>query len=207
LKLAIVDYGVGNIQSILNSFERLGVRSIVVANTKQKLREADGLILPGVGAFGECAKKINKNGLSDILTNLAVNQSKPILGICIGMQLMANSSDEGGYHAGLGWIPGKVVRIEGDKDCSVPHVGWNDIQLNRTSPLFNGVDNGAHFYFDHSYHFQCEPKYVLATCEYGKTLNVAVSYKNLFGVQFHPEKSANPGLKMFRSYLNWISQC
>jgi imidazole glycerol-phosphate synthase subunit HisH len=207
MKLAIIDYGVGNIQSILNSFERLGVRSIVVADTRQQLVEADGLILPGVGAFGECAKKIKKDGLSDILSDLAINQNKPILGICVGMQLMANSSNEGGCHVGLGWIPGEVVRIDAGEGLPVPHVGWNDISLHGSTPLFNGVDNGAHFYFDHSYHFQCEPEYVSATCQYGKTLNVAVSYKNLFGVQFHPEKSANPGLKMFRGYLNWISQC
>jgi glutamine amidotransferase len=208
MKIAIVDYGVGNTQSILNAFERLGVKSIDVLKEKDELTKMDGLILPGVGAFGACSAKLKENGLSDILNELVIAKKKPILGICVGMQLMAESSEENGYHKGLAWIPGKVRLIDKKKiNLPIPHVGWNNIIVKKPDVIFNEIINNADFYFDHSYHFLCEKKYVAATCKYGINLNVAISYENIFGVQFHPEKSSLAGLRLYRNFLNYISQC
>tara|TARA_X000000950_G_scaffold289243_1_gene411171 strand:- start:16530 stop:17153 length:624 start_codon:yes stop_codon:yes gene_type:complete len=207
MKLVIVDYGVGNILSIKNAIKTLGVTSIEVSRQKKVLLQSDGLILPGVGAFSECANKLRKNGLSDILTELVIFKKKPILGICVGMQVMADSSREGGNHKGLGWIPGKVLRINSKKNLPIPHVGWNEIFFLKSHKIFKKIKKGTHFYFDHSYHYVCNSKYVAATCKYGETLNVAINYKNIFGVQFHPEKSDLAGLRLIRGYLNWIKTC
>ncbi|MBD1136495.1 imidazole glycerol phosphate synthase subunit HisH [Pelagibacterales bacterium SAG-MED49] len=207
MKLVIVDYGVGNILSIENAVKRLGVSSVEVSREKKVLSEANGLILPGVGAFSTCTDKLKKNGLSEILTNLVIFKKKPILGICVGMQLMANSSKEGGEFKGLGWIPGKVLRINAKKNLPVPHVGWNEIRVTKPHEVFKKIVIGSHFYFDHSYHYSCNTKFVTATCKYGETLNVAINYKNIFGVQFHPEKSDLAGLRLIRGYLNWIKAC
>ncbi len=207
MRIAIVDYGVGNIRSIENALVRLGVQTIEVTGNINKLKQADGLILPGVGAFGACATSLQSNGLSDTLTELVVGKRKPIMGICVGMQLMADSSLEGGFHQGLGWIPGEIKRIEVEQKLLVPHVGWNEIHISTTNALFSKVASGSHFYFDHSYHYLGEEKYVCATCKYGGQVNVAINSDNIFGVQFHPEKSAFSGLRVFRSYLNWIEHC
>ena len=208
MKLAIVDYGVGNIQSILNAFDRLGLQSVKVSKNKNELRKMDGLILPGVGAFGTCSSKLKKNGLSNILNELVILKKKPILGICVGMQLMANMSEENGYHEGLGWIPGKVISIDKKKvNLPIPHVGWNNINFKKPNSIFAGINNNSHFYFDHSYHYICEKKYVTATCKYGINLNVAISYQNIFGVQFHPEKSSLNGLRLYRGFINYVVKC
>ena len=182
MKLVIVDYGVGNILSIKNAIKTLGVTSIEVSRQKKVLLQSDGLILPGVGAFSECANKLRKNGLSDILTELVIFKKKPILGICVGMQVMADSSREGGNHKGLGWIPGKVLRINSKKNLPIPHVGWNEIFFLKSHKIFKKIKKGTHFYFDHSYHYVCNSKYVAATCKYGETLNVAINYKNIIRV-------------------------
>ena len=208
MKIAIVNYGVGNIQSILNAFDKLGIKTVKVLNRKDELAKMDGLILPGVGAFGTCSAKLKENGLSDILNELVIAKKKPILGVCVGMQIMADSSEENGHHKGLGWIPGKVSMIDKEKiNLPVPHVGWNNIDIKKPDTIFSEIINDTHFYFDHSYHFLCEEKYIAATCEYGKNLNVAISYENIFGVQFHPEKSSLAGLRLYRNFLNYISQC
>ena len=207
MKIAIVDYGVGNIRSIENALNRLGVRKVEVTKNVSKLNQADGIVLPGVGAFGACAARLQSNGFAGDLTDLVIGQKKPILGICVGMQLMAHSSQEGGQHKGLGWIPGEIVRIDVNENLSVPHVGWNEVQISTQNELFRRIESGSHFYFDHSYHFLGEKKYVIATCKYGIELNVAINLENIFGVQFHPEKSAFSGLKMFRGFLNWVKQC
>ena len=207
MKVAVIDYGVGNIQSILNAFDILGLQSIKVSKEKSELTKMDGFILPGVGAFGNCTAKLKKNGLSDVLNELVISKKKPILGICVGMQLMANMSEENGCHEGLGWIPGKVRLIEKKKNLLIPHVGWNNIDIKKPNALFREIKNKSHFYFDHSYQYLCEKKYVTAICKYGKDLNVAINYKNIFGVQFHPEKSSLSGLRLYRGFMNYVSQC
>lgn len=208
MKLAIVDYGVGNIQSILNAFSRLDLKLIGVSKKKGELSKMDGLILPGVGAFGTCVAKLKKDGLIDILNELVIIKKKPILGICVGMQLMANMSKENGCHEGFGWIPGKVISIDKKKvNLPIPHVGWNNINIKKPNSIFEGINNNSHFYFDHSYHYICEKKYVIATCKYGMKLNVAIKSRNIFGVQFHPEKSSLNGLRLYKGFINYVAKC
>jgi len=208
MKLAIVDYGVGNVQSILNAFDRLDLKSIKISKNKKELTKMDGLILPGVGAFGACSAKLKKDNLFNILNELVISKKKPILGFCLGMKLMANMSKEMGCKKGLGWIPGKVSIIEKKKiNLPIPHVGWNNVDIKQSNPIFTGITNKSHFYFDHSYHYLCEKKYVIATCKYGTNLNVAIGYKNIFGVQFHPEKSSLAGLRLYRGFMNYVAQC
>lgn len=207
MNIIIVDYGIGNIRSIQNAFERLGVTKPIIAKNKETLRGASGLVLPGVGAFSSCSNRLTEIGLFDFLGELVTVYKKPILGICVGMQLMADSSTEGGLHKGLGWIPGTVERIDLPSEYRVPHVGWNTINIIQEKPIFSRVEQNSHFYFDHSYHFICDDQYVVATTNYGISITAAVRKENIFGVQFHPEKSSNSGLKFFRSYLNYIKEC
>ena len=207
MKIVIVDYGIGNISSIRNAFERLNLSAPIVSNNHKELAEADGLILPGVGAFGECSRKIRQLGLDVFLNEVVVEKKKPILGICVGMQLMADASVEGGFHEGMGWVPGQVIRLAPESNFQVPHVGWNDINFKGDQVLFERMSQNTHFYFDHSYHFACEKEYAIATIHYDIEVVVAVNRGNIFGVQFHPEKSSNAGLKLFRNFTRYIEQC
>ena len=205
--LMIVDYGIGNIQSIQNAFQRLALNKPKLSSDIHELEQADGLILPGVGAFGECSSKLAQAELHTTLTKLVIEDRKPLLGICVGMQLLANSSTEGGYHLGLGWIPGQVVKLDQQDPYPIPHVGWNNIELTNECPLYSNVGSETHYYFDHSYHFECDQSFVVAEAEYGTKITAAIQHKNIFGVQFHPEKSGNAGLKLFRNFLRFINEC
>ena len=207
MNLVIVDYGIGNIRSVQNAFLRLGLVAPKVSRELAELSDAQGLILPGVGAFSECSNKLQKLGIIDLLTELVMGYNKPILGICVGMQLMAETSTEGGLHTGLGWIPGNVVKLDLPRNFHVPHVGWNNINFTNDCPLFSRVEENTHYYFDHSYHFLCDKSFTTATTRYGLDITAAIQHKNIFGVQFHPEKSANAGLKLFRGFENYIKQC
>jgi len=206
MKLGIVDYKVGNIRSVQNAFRRLSLPEPVLTNSPSVMRDCSGLILPGVGAFGACAENLVQSGLSDCLSELVITQRKPILGICVGMQLMANSSTEGGFHRGLGWMPGVVELIPNTCGLSVPHVGWNDVETVPNCELFSGQKE-HHYYFDHSYHFVTDNRFVIASVNYGTKITVAVNKDNIFGVQFHPEKSAISGLKLLRQFARYVEQC
>lgn len=203
LNVTIVDYGVGNVYSISNSLQSLGY-DVRVSSNDDELKKADALILPGVGAFEVAMNYLNKRKLIEPLTKLVIEEQKPILGICLGMQLMAESSDENGLHKGLGWIEGQVKKLNVPAPLSVPHVGWNNINIKKNNELFSRLSNNADFYFDHSYHFQCADQYRAATCSYGTEVTAAVTKNNIFGVQFHPEKSQVSGLKLFRGFLNAV---
>jgi glutamine amidotransferase len=206
--IVIVDYGVGNINSIWNAITTLGYYKLRVSDSRGDIIGTDVLILPGVGAFAECAHNLKKRHLDEILHEAVLIKQKPILGICIGMQLMAASSEEGGMHDGLNWIPGTVVKLIPPAGYTVPHVGWNDITPKRRDVVFNTVSEAPDFYFDHSYHYQCDSSFVLAQCDYGLPVIAAIHRENIFGVQFHPEKSQNNGLKLFRSFFNAVgNQC
>jgi glutamine amidotransferase len=205
--IVIADYGVGNIDSVWNAIKALGYRKVAISCTAVELNAADAIILPGVGAFAECVQNLKQRHLDEILAEAVLHRRRPLLGICIGMQLLASHSEEGGRHQGLGWIPGSVSRLQLPTGFVVPHVGWNDIRPVRREPLFPTLAETPDFYFDHSYHFQCEQEYVLAYCDYGKEVVAAVQKDNIFGVQFHPEKSHNNGLKLFRSFFNAVDQC
>lgn len=198
--VAIVDYGVGNLFSLKSSFAAIGVDVIVTADP-EALRNADGIVLPGVGAFGDAAKKLRESGLDKVLIELAAS-GKPLLGICLGMQLLFEKSYEYGEHKGLGLIKGSVKPISDVIPCElkIPHIGWNSLIYKKESPLFSYINNGDCVYFVHSFYAtDCEAS-VIAVSEYGAELTAAVQDKNVFGCQFHPEKSGEVGLNILKAF-------
>ena len=202
--IVIIDYGVGNTHSVLNAIKFLGYNKITISDDEEKIKKADALILPGVGAFEECISNLQMRQLDSILNEAVISNKKPILGICVGMQLLATTSEENGLHNGLDWIKGSVKKINVPKPLAVPHVGWNDVKSKIDSILFNSNAENANFYFDHSYQFVCDEQYIAGYCDYGTKIIAAVQKENIFGVQFHPEKSQTSGLKLFRSFFNSI---
>ena len=205
LKVAIVDYGIGNVYSVYNAIKFLGYTNIRITDKVIELKSSDVIILPGVGAFDEAMRNIKSRNLEAILNEIVLIDKKPILGICVGMQLLSEGSEENGWHEGFKWIEGKVKKIEIPNIYSVPHVGWNDIIIKNHNALFLNLNtNTPHFYFDHSYYFETDNKYVTSYCDYGINVTASVQHNNIFGVQFHPEKSQNNGLKLFRSFFNSI---
>ena len=199
--IVIIDYDVGNVFSVKKALIRLGYLNIKVTREISLIKMAEAIILPGVGAFKECINNLNKYNLVNILNEMVIIESKPILGICIGMQLMADYSEEGGFCKGLGWIPGKVIKLNPPSELAVPHVGWNNLSILNKNKLFNKIDSSPHFYFDHSFQYLCDKKYILASCNYEIEITAAINYNNIYGTQFHPEKSQTNGLKIFRSFI------
>ena len=196
-EVAIIDYGVGNLRSVEKAFAATGCDAIVSGDEKV-LRSAERLVLPGVGAFGACMKALSERGL-DQLVSERVHEGTPLLGVCVGMQLLFETSDEFGASAGLGLLRGRVKRFS--DELVAPHVGWNRVDQSREDPLFNDVANGSFFYFVHS--FYCEPVetgIVAGQTEYGVRYASVVAHKNIFGVQFHPEKSQNAGLQLLKNF-------
>jgi len=203
--IAIVDYGMGNLLSVFNALDILGANVSICSNPKD-IQGAERIILPGVGAFGNCMHNLTQRGFIDCLNTTVLEQKTPILGICLGMQIFAQRSFEGGEHIGLGWFDADVVRItSSDANLRVPHVGWNDINYDQECTLLQGLPSSPDFYFVHSYHMKCNNKNdVIATCSYGGEVTAAVSKNNIFATQFHPEKSQDYGLKILENFLNWI---
>lgn len=199
--IAIVDYGVGNLFSLKSSLSRIGAPAAVTGDAAA-LRAADKIILPGVGAFGDAARKLRETGLADVVCEQA-RQGKDILGICLGMQLLFDRNFEYGEHAGLGLIPGDVVDMTPDipETLKVPHIGWNALHLVQPEhPLFRYVREGDCVYFVHSFYATNCGDALLATAEYGRALTAAVARDNVMGCQFHPEKSGNVGLNILRAF-------
>ena len=198
--IAIVDYGVGNLFSVRSSFARIGAEAVVTAD-QRVIRNADKIMLPGVGAFEDAAKKLRASGLDKLLKE-EVQKGKPLLGICLGMQLLFEKSFEYGEHEGLGILQGEVVPMQGyiDKELKIPHIGWNALHMVRESRLLKYCKEGDHVYFVHSYYADKCPNSVIATAEYGKYMTAAVEQDNVFGCQFHPEKSGEVGLKILRAF-------
>lgn len=195
--IAIVDYGVGNLHSITNAMEYVGSRTRVTKDARE-LELADGIILPGVGAFPDAAEKLRESGLAETVTAQAAAQ-KPILGICLGMQLLFESSDEIRPSRGLGLVMGTVQRIE--TPCKLPHIGWNTLHFPRKSLLFDGVDEGSSVYFVHSFAAQVRKKEdLLAQTNYGVPVTAAVGCGTVYGCQFHPEKSGEVGLRILQNF-------
>jgi glutamine amidotransferase len=203
-KIVIIDYGVGNIHSVSNAISFLGYKKLKISADLNIIADADVLILPGVGAFDEAVKNLRDRHLEAILNEQVLIKKTPILGICVGMQMLASHSEENGFHEGLNWIEGTVKKLDLPVSFAVPHVGWNNVIVKNKEPLFTRNDLESNFYFDHSYYFDCDSRYVSAYCDYGIKVTAAVQRDNIFGVQFHPEKSQTNGLKLFRSFFNSI---
>ncbi len=204
--IAVVDYKMGNLASVVNALRLLGVSALVSSNPHE-LEQADAYILPGVGAFPQAVKNLNKCGLTEFLNTQVIQLHKPILGICLGMQLMAKDSLEQNLTAGLGWIDGHVIALDSCRleNIHVPHVGWNNISFEQDDCFFENIDNNSHFYFDHTYKFECADKEaILAICDYGQEVVSVLRKENIFATQFHPEKSQRSGLKILRNFLNFI---
>ena len=200
--IAIVDYGVGNLFSLKSSFAAIGAETVLTPDP-EVIKKADKILLPGVGAFGDAAEKLKKTGLGDLIIEEA-NKGKPLLGICLGMQLLFEKSYEYGEHEGLGLIKGEIRPI-GDvipANLKIPHIGWNALDFKGESPIFKYVKNGDFVYFVHSYYGANCDENVIATTEYGATLTAAVQNKNVFGCQFHPEKSGTVGLNILRGFCD-----
>jgi imidazole glycerol-phosphate synthase subunit HisH len=200
----IINYGMGNIGSVVNALSALG-DPCVVSDGPAALAGADRIVLPGVGAFHAAMDNLRAQGYEDALNEHVVHRRKPFLGICLGMQLVAKDSQELGYSTGLGWIDGHVVKLEPAGGRPVPHVGWNDLEPKRETPLFGALADRPNFFFDHSYHLVCPPELVTATCSYGGDCVAAIQHENILAVQFHPEKSQRNGLRLLRNFLNFAA--
>ena len=200
MKIVIIDYGMGNIKSIISALKYLGVDDIIVSNAKDNLEKATKLILPGVGSFAQAMRNIKELNLDIVLEKLVVGDKKPILGICLGMQLMTEASDEDGLNSGLGFIQAKTQKFS-INDLKVPHVGFNQVKKPRESILYSGLDDLSDFYFTHSYHVQSNKQINQAVCEYGNQFIVSYEKDNIAGVQFHPELSQTNGLKLLDNFI------
>ena len=198
--IAIVDYGVGNLFSLEQSFRAIGYGVVVTADP-QVLHQADKILLPGVGAFGDAAEKLRATGLDQVVIAEA-KAGKPLMGICLGMQLLFEEGHEYGVHKGLGLISGKVVPMADviPQALKIPHMGWNALDIQKESPLFAHIQNGDCVYFVHSFYASECDEAVIATAEYGAPLTAAVQKGNIFGCQFHPEKSGTVGLNILRAF-------
>ncbi len=212
MTVAIIDYGSGNLRSAAKAFERaagevgLAVDIRVTADA-ETVAGAERIILPGVGAFADCKAGLAAlPDLQEALQDAVTRRGRPFLGICVGMQLLAEFGQEHGRHAGFGWIPGEVVPLDGsDRDLRIPHMGWNELIFrNRRHPVFAGLSDGAHAYFVHGYGFDCRQQDdIIATVDYGGTVTAAVGRDNLVGTQFHPEKGQAAGLRLIGNFLEW----
>ena len=207
MKVTIVDYNSGNISSVINSFKEVAKDKVNIEVTADldKIKSSDKVVLPGQGSFKSCVDAINKiNGLTETLNEFAINDKKPLLGICVGLQMFADIGYEENETKGLGWISGKVSKIDNQNGkYKLPHIGWNQINLVKQSKIFENIENNSHMYFVHSYEFIPEDKNVIsATTDYSSNIVCSVETENIFGTQFHPEKSDKLGLKIIDNFIN-----
>jgi imidazole glycerol-phosphate synthase subunit HisH len=201
--IAIVDYGIGNLRSVQKAFEAIGAPARLIT-TPEELIGAAAIVLPGVGAFGDGMDNLRVAGFVEPLRG-AIRAGVPFLGICVGLQLLFDESEEMGQHAGMGILPGRVRRFEGT--LKVPQIGWNQIVWSRPNPLSAGVPDGAYAYFVHSYYVEPrQPAHILATTDYGLDYASVVGRDNIFGIQFHPEKSQAVGLRILSNFVQWVGE-
>ena len=207
MNVTIVDYNSGNISSVINSFREVAKDkvNIEVTSNLNKIKSSDKVVLPGQGSFKSCIDALKTiNGLVDTLNEFAINNKKPLLGICVGLQMFADIGYEESETKGLGWIAGKVSKINNQEGkYKLPHIGWNEIKVVKSSKIFKGIENKAHMYFVHSYEFIPKDKNVIsATTDYSSKIVCSVEKENIFGTQFHPEKSDKMGLKIIDNFIN-----
>lgn len=205
--IAIIDYGLGNVRALANVYDKLNIPAAIVKQASD-LEKAAKLILPGVGAFDEAMERLQKSGMRSLLEEMVLQRCMPVLGICVGMQMLALSSQEGKL-PGLGWIDGEIKKFIPSSSSSsssmnlvrIPHMGWNDVKPLKTNGLLKGIGSDARFYFLHSYYFQCHKNEdVIAVTDYGTEFACAVNSGNIFGVQFHPEKSHQWGVQLLKNF-------
>ena len=207
MKVTIVDYSSGNISSVINSFKEVAQNkaTIEVTSDLKKIKSSDKIVLPGQGSFKSCVDALNKiSGLNDTLNELVIANKKPILGICVGLQMFADVGYEETETKGLGWISGKVTKIDNQNGkFKLPHIGWNQINILKDSRIFEEVENNSHMYFVHSYEFiPTDNKVISATTDYSTKVVCSVEKDNIFGTQFHPEKSDKTGLKIINNFIS-----
>ncbi len=207
MNVTIVDYQSGNISSVINSFKEVAKDkvNIEVTSDPNKIKSSDKVVLPGQGSFKSCIDALNKiKGLTDTLNKFAITNKKPLLGICVGLQMFADVGYEETETKGLGWISGKVSKIDNqDGKYKLPHIGWNQINIVKDSKIFKDIENNSHMYFVHSYEFVPNDKKVIsATTDYSSNIVCSVEKENIFGTQFHPEKSDKTGLKIISNFIN-----
>lgn len=194
--IAIIDYGMGNLKNVYKALKSIHVEAEITSN-KEVIKAADKIILPGVGAFENAIYTINHSGLRQILDE-SVENGKPFLGICLGMQLLFEKSYENGIYEGLGYIKGQIVKLE--VPLKVPHMGWNTLEIVNQESIFEGIESGSYAYFVHSYHMEGPEEVISAYTTYGKRFGVAVQKNNIYGAQFHPEKSSHVGIKILKNF-------
>ena len=200
-KTIIIDYGSGNLHSAQKAFEKVSSGEVVVSSNPDDLTTATHIVLPGVGAFGDCAAGLRAvPNMIQAMEQEVLGNKKPFLGICVGMQLLAETGYEHGEHKGLGWISGEVVKLEPQNNEVIPHMGWNEINITNPQKITENIDN-QDFYFVHSFYFKCSNEYISATVNYCGATTAMVAKDNIFGVQFHPEKSQKSGLKLIENFL------
>jgi len=214
-RIAVIDYGAGNLRSVAKALEMAAndagiAAQIVATDSPSTAAKADRIVLPGVGAYGQCATSLRSiAGMEDALSEFALEKKRPFLGICVGMQLMAKRGEEKGIHQGLGWIPGKVVKLDPlDPNLKVPHMGWSQVSLKLAGinhPALASLEDNGEAYFVHSYHFECAKHGdLLGTCDYGGTITAIIGRDNILGTQIHPEKSQHYGLALLTAFLRWM---
>lgn len=198
--ITIIDYGLGNIKAFLHVYKKLNIPTVVATSSTQ-VDEASKLILPGVGSFDYAMTRLNASGMRDSLDKAVLEKKVPVIGICVGMQMLSASSDEGQL-PGLGWIDGSVKKFSINENATIlPHMGWNDVKPVNSSPLFSGVEESSLFYFLHSYYFVCNNiDNIICESQYGINFTCAVAQNNVYGVQFHPEKSHNSGVQLLKNF-------
>lgn len=199
--IAVIDYNMGNLRSVQNAFLKLG-KEVSIEKDPDKLKNYDKVILPGVGAFGDAMEHLEEFGLDEAIKEFA-NSGKPMLGICLGMQLLLERSCEFGDHEGLCLIEGSVKKFDKTKfkiPLKIPHMGWNELSADQVSPIFKNLDKKVYLYFVHSFHALCNQKYTIGTCGYGYKFSAAINKDNIYGIQPHPEKSHDNGLKILKNF-------
>lgn len=201
MKIAIVDYGMGNIKSITSTLNFLGIEEVLVTNNFEELKNAEKIILPGVGSFAKAMSKIIDNKIDKKLYELVKTNKKPLLGICLGMQLLCNSSTEDGFTKGLAFINAEVTKFE-ENNLKIPHVGFNQVTKNIDSILFQEIKNDSDFYFTHSFKVSSSENIKQSICNYGQNFISSFEVENIYATQFHPELSQSDGLKLLRNFLN-----
>ena len=203
-KICVIDYGMGNLQSVCNAIEFLG-STVNVLDDPKMFRDVDAIVLPGVGAFSKAMANLQKRNLIDPMIRAVLDESKPLLGICLGMQLLADRSQERGVCRGLSLIPGEVREIPVSKKLKLPHIGWNSVSISKCEPLFCEINDESSFYFVHSYHFECDLVNIAGVADYGAEITAAVQKEHIFGVQFHPERSQKKGLRLLRNFVDFVN--